>query len=171
MTHHFPNTPRMALTATADEMTRKDILEKLDLREACIFISSFDRPNIRYHVRVKNRDKHQLLDFIRGKHANQSGIVYVRTRKRTESIASWLSQQGVEAFPYHAGLSTEVRMENQKQFQESSDRVIVATIAFGMGIDTQDLNYSFEKTMVCFAVSRKYKGYCVAGKEADGRTI
>ncbi len=141
VTHHFPNTPRMALTATADEMTRKDILEKLDLREACIFISSFDRPNIRYHVRVKNRDKRQLLDFIRGKHANQSGIVYVRTRKRTESIASWLSQQGVDAFPYHAGLSPEVRMENQKQFQESSDRVIVATIAFGMGIDKPDVRF------------------------------
>ena len=141
VTHSFPNTPRIALTATADEITRKDILEKLELRQARIFISSFDRPNIRYHVQVKNRDKHQLLDFIRREHANQSGIVYVRTRKRTESIASWLSQQGVGALPYHAGLPPEMRMENQKQFQESSHRIIVATIAFGMGIDKPDVRF------------------------------
>ena len=134
VTHNFPNTPRIALTATADEVTRKDILEKLELRHAKVFISSFDRPNIRYHVRVKNRDKHQLLDFIRSEHAEGSGIVYARTRKRTESIAEWLSQQGVDALPYHAGLPTEVRMGNQKRFQENSTRVMVATIAFGMGI-------------------------------------
>jgi len=141
VTHHFPNTPRMALTATADEITRKDILEKLDLREARRFISSFDRPNIRYHVQVKNRDKYQLLNFIRREHGNESGIVYVRTRKRTESIASWLSRRGVDALPYHAGLAPEVRMENQKQFQESSHRVMVATIAFGMGIDKPDVRF------------------------------
>jgi len=141
VTHHFPNTPRIALTATADEITRKDILEKLELRQARIFISSFDRPNIRYHVQVKNRDKQQLLDFIRREHPGESGIVYVRTRKRTESIASWLSQRGVDAFPYHAGLSSEVRMKNQKLFQESSNRVIVATIAFGMGIDKPDVRF------------------------------
>ena len=134
VTHNFPNTPRIALTATADEVTRKDILEKLELRHAKVFISSFDRPNIRYHVRVKNRDKHQLLDFIRSEHPEGSGIVYARTRKRTESIAEWLSQQGVVALPYHAGLPPEVRMGNQKRFQENSTRVMVATIAFGMGI-------------------------------------
>ena len=93
----------------------------------------FDRPNIRYHVRVKNGDKHQLLDFIRSEHPEGSGIVYARTRKRTESIAEWLSQQGVDALPYHAGLPPEVRMGNQKRFQENSTRVIVATVAFGKG--------------------------------------
>ena len=141
VTHKFPNTPRIALTATADEVTRKDILEKLELRQAKVFISSFDRPNIRYHVRVKNGDKHQLLDFIRSEHPEGSGIVYARTRKRTESIAEWLSQQGVDALPYHAGLPTEVRMGNQKRFQENSTRVIVATVAFGMGIDKPDVRF------------------------------
>ncbi len=86
VTREFPNIPRIALTATADAVTRKDILEKLELRQAKVFISSFDRPNIRYHVRVKNRDKHQLLDFILSEHPEGSGIVYARTRKRTESI-------------------------------------------------------------------------------------
>ena len=141
VTQKFPNTPRMALTATADEVTRKDILEKLELRQAKVFISSFDRPNIRYHVQIKNRDKHQLLDFIRREHPEGSGIVYARTRKRTESISAWLSQQGVDALPYHAGLPPEMRMENQKRFQENGTRVMVATIAFGMGIDKPDVRF------------------------------
>ena len=141
VTRKFPDKPRIALTATADAVTRKDILEKLDLCEAKVFISSFDRPNIRYHVRVKNRDRHQLLDFIRGEHPEGSGIVYARTRKRTESFAEWLSEQGVDTLPYHAGLPPEERMENQKRFQENSTRVIVATIAFGMGIDKPDVRF------------------------------
>lgn len=141
VTDTFPDTPRMALTATADSVTRKDILEKLDLRQANVFISSFDRPNIHYQVQVKNRDKHQLINFIRSKHPEASGIVYARTRKRTENIAEWLSQRGVHALPYHAGLPPEVRMENQKRFQENRIRVIVATIAFGMGIDKPDVRF------------------------------
>ena len=141
VTQKFPNTPRMALTATADEVTRKDILEKLDLCQAKVFISSFDRPNIHYHVQVKKRDKHQLLDFIHREHPEGSGIVYVRTRKRTESIAAWLSEQGVDALPYHAGLPQEMRKENQKRFQENSARVMVATVAFGMGIDKPDVRF------------------------------
>lgn len=141
VTAKFPDTPRMALTATADDITRKDILEKLELHHAQSFVSSFDRPNICYRAQVKQGDKQQLLSFIRAEHPENSGIVYVRTRKRSDSIASWLSKQGVDALSYHAGLSPEQRFENQKRFQENDTRVIVATIAFGMGIDKPDVRF------------------------------
>jgi ATP-dependent DNA helicase RecQ len=141
VTARFPDTPRLALTATADEITRKDILEKLELHHAGRFISSFDRPNICYRAQVKQGDKQQLLAFIRKEHPKGAGIVYVRTRKRTESIASWLSKQGVSALAYHAGLSPELRSEHQKRFQENNTQVIVATIAFGMGIDKPDVRF------------------------------
>jgi ATP-dependent DNA helicase RecQ len=141
VTNNFPNTPRIALTATADAVTRKDILEKLKLQRAEVFISSFDRPNITYRVEAKRGDKQQLLKFIRKEQPEGSGIVYVRTRKRAEKIASWLTQQGISALPYHAGLSAEVRYNNQKQFQENNTRVIAATIAFGMGIDKPDVRF------------------------------
>ncbi len=141
VTRNFPDTPRIALTATADAITRKDILEKLELQRAEVFISSFDRPNISYRVQAKQGDKQQLLAFIRREHPESSGIVYVRTRKRTELIASWLTQQGIEALPYHAGLPADIRFENQKRFQENDTRVIVATIAFGMGIDKPDVRF------------------------------
>lgn len=141
VTNNFPDVPRIALTATADVITRKDILEKLELQQADVFISSFDRPNIRYRVQAKRKDKQQLLAFIRKAHPEDSGIVYVRTRKRAESIALWLSRQGVDALAYHAGLSSDIRFENQKRFQENHTRVIVATIAFGMGIDKPDVRF------------------------------
>ncbi len=141
VTRMFPDTPRMALTATADAITRGDILEKLDLRRAEVFISSLDRPNIRYRVQPKRGEKRQLLRFIRDEHPQGSGIVYVRTRKRSEGIAAWLAQNGIAALPYHAGLPAEERFENQRRFQEEDTLVIVATIAFGMGIDKPEVRF------------------------------
>jgi len=141
VTSRFPGVPRLALTATADAVTRRDILDKLELGNAGAFVSSFDRPNITYHVRSKQGDKRQLLDFIRSDWPKGSGIVYVRTRKRSEAVAAWLSDRDIEALPYHAGLPPAVRSENQKRFQDSDCRVIVATIAFGMGIDKPDVRF------------------------------
>lgn len=141
VTRNFPGIPRIALTATADEVTRKDIIEKLELDNAKTFVSSFDRPNICYRVQVKQREKIQLINFIRNEHPKSSGIVYVRTRKRAESFAQWLNEEGVSALPYHAGLFPGDRYKNQKRFLESDTQVIVATIAFGMGIDKPDVRF------------------------------
>ncbi len=141
VTARFPDCPRMALTATADAVTRKDILEKLSLERAVRFVSSFDRPNIRYRVGIKAGDRRQLLDFIRREHSRDAGIVYVRTRNRAESTADWLAANGVDALAYHAGLSADRRLDHQRRFQDNRTRVIVATIAFGMGIDKPDVRF------------------------------
>ena len=106
-----------------------------------MFISSFDRPNIRYHVLAKRGEKGQLFNYLQKNRNKGSGIVYVRTRKRSENIARWLTQQGIVSLPYHAGLSSEIRFENQNRFQENDIRIIVATIAFGMGIDKPDVRF------------------------------
>lgn len=137
----FPKVPRMALTATADTHTRQDIIEKLDLTDAVQFISSFDRPNIDYRVRLKNNEKKQLYEFMQQEHPGESGIVYVRTRKRADLIASWLEEKGIKALSYHAGLDSQSRHEHQRLFLEDEIKVIVATIAFGMGIDKPDVRF------------------------------
>jgi ATP-dependent DNA helicase RecQ len=141
VTERFPGVPRMALTATADAQTRADILGKLDLRTPAQFVSSFDRPNIRYRVGLKEKGRAQLLRFVESEHGGESGIVYVRTRKRADLIADWLSQNSVAALPYHAGLNSETRNRHQQRFLEEEGRVMVATIAFGMGIDKPDVRF------------------------------
>ncbi len=140
----FPQVPRIALTATADEPTRREIIARLALDDARVFISSFDRPNIRYRIRHSNGGnsaREQLLRFIREEHANDAGIVYCLSRKRVDEVAVWLSANGLSALAYHAGLSTEVRAANQTRFLNEEGVIIVATIAFGMGIDKPNVRF------------------------------
>ncbi|MDP3619124.1 MAG: DNA helicase RecQ [Ramlibacter sp.] len=137
----FPDVPRMALTATADDITRADIVERLQLGDARQFISSFDRPNIRYTIVEKNEATAQLLRFIEREHEGDAGIVYCQTRKRVEEIAATLSAQGIRALPYHAGLDPDVRQANQDRFLREEGIVMSATIAFGMGIDKPDVRF------------------------------
>jgi len=137
----FPSIPIIALTATADERTRQEIIKRLRLRSARTFISSFNRPNIQYRVTEKDSARDQLLDFITSEHQNDAGIVYGLSRKTVESTAKWLVQKGVNAIPYHAGLSTSIREKNLSQFLKEDGVVVVATIAFGMGIDKPDVRF------------------------------
>jgi len=137
----FPNVPRIALTATADEPTRRDILEKLKLHGGEVFISSFDRPNISYTIAVANNAKKQLIEFIRNNHEDETGVVYCLSRKKTEEVCSYLKKEGLNAIIYHAGMSGEERASNQKRFQEEEGIIVVATIAFGMGIDNIDVRF------------------------------
>jgi len=130
----------MALTATATSITRSEIIERLALHDPRQVISGFDRPNIRYLVQAKTDARRQLLQFLTG-HENEAGIVYCLARKKVESIAEWLQQQGRNALPYHAGLSAGTRTENQRRFLAEDDVIIVATIAFGMGIDKPDVRF------------------------------
>ena len=137
----FPHVPRIALTATADSVTRGEIVERLGLNGARIFISSFDRPNIRYQIVDKVNGKEQLIAFIRTEHDGDAGIVYCLSRKKVEDTAAWLVEKGVRALAYHAGLSTEERSRNQEKFLREDGIVMVATIAFGMGIDKPDVRF------------------------------
>lgn len=137
----FPDVPRIALTATADAPTRREIVERLSLGEARMFITGFDRPNIRYRIVGKDNSKQQLLRFIRDEHPDDAGIVYCLSRKKTEEIARKLQDEGWNAVPYHAGLDPEVRQEHQKRFQDEDGVIVVATIAFGMGIDKPDVRF------------------------------
>jgi ATP-dependent DNA helicase RecQ len=137
----YPDVPRIALTATADTLTRADIIERLQLQEARVFISSFDRPNIRYAIIEKDNPRVQLLRFIRDEHEGDAGIVYCQSRKRVEEIAAALNEEGISALPYHAGLDAEVRRDHQNRFLREEGLVMVATIAFGMGIDKPDVRF------------------------------
>lgn len=137
----YAGVPRVALTATADGLTREDIVRHLQLEQARQFVSSFDRPNIRYTIAEKKDATLQLLRFIEGEHAGEAGIVYCQSRKRVEEIAATLCKEGMDALPYHAGLDPEVRQRHQDRFLREEGVVMTATIAFGMGIDKPDVRF------------------------------
>ena len=137
----YPNIPRIALTATADQRTRDEIISQLQLSDAKVFINSFDRPNIHYAITDGSNPKQRLWQFLENNHPDDAGIVYCLSRKKVEATAEWLADQGRKALPYHAGLPPETRQQNQQQFLREEGVIIVATIAFGMGIDKPDVRF------------------------------
>ena len=137
----FPTVPRVALTATADTPTRAEILERLNLENARQFVSSFDRPNIRYRITQKNNARQQLEAFLEAEHANDAGIIYCLSRRKVEETAEWLKSRGWNALPYHAGLDAGIRNANQRRFLREEGIIMVATIAFGMGIDKPNVRF------------------------------
>ncbi|GAU08104.1 DNA helicase RecQ [Desulfoplanes formicivorans] len=137
----FSQVPRLAMTATADMPTRKDIQKHLGLTRARVFATGFDRPNIRYTVIPKNNPHQQLLQFIRNEHSGESGIVYRFSRKKVDQTASWLADKGLKVLPYHAGMDAHTRRTNQDQFMREEGIIMVATVAFGMGVDKADIRF------------------------------
>ncbi|QVL46451.1 MAG: DNA helicase RecQ [Methylophilaceae bacterium] len=139
--NRFPHVPRIALTATADAPTRAEIISQLALENAAQFVSSFDRHNIRYHVTIKDNARQQLLTFLEREHPHDAGIIYCLSRKKVEETAAWLSDKGWSALPYHAGLPASTREQNQRRFLREEGIIMVATIAFGMGIDKPNVRF------------------------------
>ena len=137
----FPDIPRIALTATADDITRADIIERLQLEQAQVFVASFDRPNIRYLIVEKDSPREQLLRFIQDEHEDAAGVVYCQSRKKVDETADWLKSKGINALPYHAGMEQDQRRRHQDRFLREDGIVMVATIAFGMGIDKPDVRF------------------------------
>ncbi len=137
----FPHVPRIALTATADAPTRAEIVERLKLENARQFVSSFDRPNIRYRVMQKANARQQLESFLEHEHANDAGIIYCLSRRKVEETAEWLTSRGWDALPYHAGLDASIRNQNQRRFLREEGVIMVATVAFGMGIDKPNVRF------------------------------
>ena len=141
LAEEFPDVPRIALTATADALTQQDMQARLGLANAKVFVSGFDRPNIQYTIVAADNPKQQLLQFINKQHLGDYGIVYCLSRSRVEEVAIWLTEKGFTALPYHAGLSADVRRHNQERFLKEDNIIIVATIAFGMGIDKPNVRF------------------------------
>jgi ATP-dependent DNA helicase RecQ len=141
LAEEFPQVPRVALTATADERTREEIVARLRLRTCRTFVSSFNRPNIHYRISDKRQSKEQLLDFLNSEHPLDAGIIYASTRNEVEATATWLSAHGRPAIPYHAGLPPLTRQRNLERFLQEDGVIVVATIAFGMGIDKPDVRF------------------------------
>ena len=141
LAERFPGVPRIALTATADAVTRREMIERLRLEEARRYVASFDRPNIRYAVHDKQNARQQFLRFYRDRHSGEAGIVYCLSRKSVDTTAAWLRSQGIDAVPYHAGLERTERSAHQDRFLREDGVVVVATIAFGMGIDKPDVRF------------------------------
>lgn len=139
--NRFPDVPRIALTATADAPTRAEIVERLSLENARQFVSSFDRPNIKYRVTQKANARQQLESFLESEHANDAGIIYCLSRRKVEETALWLKERGWDALPYHAGLDASVRNQNQRRFLREEGVIMVATVAFGMGIDKPNVRF------------------------------
>ncbi|MBF4989639.1 DNA helicase RecQ [Methylophilus sp. QUAN] len=137
----FPQVPRIALTATADAPTRAEIISQLNLENAAQFVSSFDRPNIRYHVGIKNNARQQLQAFLEREHPDDAGIIYCLSRRKVEETAAWLVEKGWSALPYHAGLPAQLREHHQRRFLREEGIIMVATIAFGMGIDKPNVRF------------------------------
>ena len=141
LAERFPTIPRIALTATADTPTRKDIVERLHLRDATCYVDSFDRPNIHYTILPKDSPRQQILHFIKTSHAQNSGIIYCLSRQNVEDMAAWLCTQGINALPYHAGMDNPTRSKNQERFLKEEAIIMVATTAFGMGINKPDVRF------------------------------
>jgi ATP-dependent DNA helicase RecQ len=139
--NRFPEVPRIALTATADAPTRAEIISQLNLENARQFVSSFDRPNIRYQVGIKNNARQQLQAFLEREHPNDAGIIYCLSRRKVEETAAWLVEKGWSALPYHAGLPAQLREHHQRRFLREEGIIMVATIAFGMGIDKPNVRF------------------------------